>query len=157
MAEAGATQHREIVLNRLIHAPQEIVWEAWTNPQHLIHWWGPDGFTNTFHEIDVRPGGVWRFIMHGPDGTDYDNKVTYVEVEPPARLVYQHGTNTDEVPTSSFHVTVTFENEDGNTRLISRMVFDSTETRDNMIAFGAVEGGNSTFSRLDAYVQEKLL
>lgn len=64
-----------------------------TDPGHVVHWWGPTGFTNTISEMEARPGGVWRFIMHGPDGTDYDNRIEYIEIEYPARLVYLHGSD----------------------------------------------------------------
>ena len=60
-----------IVVKRLVDAPRELVWTAWTEPKHIAQWWGPNGFTNTIHAMDVKPGGVWRFIMHGPDGTHY--------------------------------------------------------------------------------------
>lgn len=79
----GDTADREIVISRLIHAPRELVFKVWTDPKHVAHWWGPNGFTNTIHEMDVRPGGVWRFIMHGPDGVDYPNKIVYKEVVKP--------------------------------------------------------------------------
>src|SRR6266852_4602923 len=85
--ESGPRGDREIVITRLLDAPRELAFQAWTEPQHVAHWWGPNGFTNTIHEMDVRPGGVWRFIMHGPDGTDYKNEIVYVEVVKPERLV----------------------------------------------------------------------
>lgn len=69
----------------------------WTDPKHIA-WWGPNGFTNTIHEMNVKPGGVWRFIMHGPDGTDYPNKILFIEVVKPERLVYTHGSDEDNDP-----------------------------------------------------------
>ena len=62
---------RELLITRLINAPKELVWEVWTLPRHIEHWWGPNGFTNTINKMDVRMGGEWEFIMHGPDGVDY--------------------------------------------------------------------------------------
>ena len=88
---AGASPDREIIMTRAFAAPRELVWKAWTNPKHIKAWWGPNGFTTTNLEVDVRPGGVWRFIMHGPDGTDYPNKIVYAEIVMPERLVYDHG------------------------------------------------------------------
>ena len=82
---AGAAA-REIVAARVFDAPRELVFDAWTDPEHVAQWWGPNGFTNTIHEMDVRPGGVWRFVMHGPDGVDYNNKIVYIEVVKPERL-----------------------------------------------------------------------
>ena len=73
-SSAEALSDREIVTTRVFDAPRELVFKAWTDPDHLAKWWGPKGFTNTFQEFDMRPGGVWRFIMHGPDGVDYKNK-----------------------------------------------------------------------------------
>jgi uncharacterized protein YndB with AHSA1/START domain len=146
------TQDREIVLTRRVDAPRELVWRAWTEPEHLIHWWGPDGFTNTFHEIDVRPGGVWRFIMHGPDGTDYDNKVVFLEVVEPERLVYDHGR--DDAAGAMFRATVTFEAIDGGTLVTLKSVFPTQDARDFVVReFGAIEGGNQTLARMAAYVQ----
>ena len=83
MSEVGTTteaSERELVITRTFNAPREVVFEAWTDPNHIGHWWGPKGFTLTVLEMDVRPGGVWRYVMHGPDGVDYRNKVYYLEV-----------------------------------------------------------------------------
>ena len=74
----------EIVTTRLLNAPRALVFEAWTDPHHVAQWWGPNGFTNTIHEMDVTPGGVWRFVMHGPDGVDYPNRIVYIEVVNPS-------------------------------------------------------------------------
>jgi uncharacterized protein YndB with AHSA1/START domain len=139
---------REIVFTRLFDAPRELVWEAWTDPQQVVQWWGPRGFTTTTHEMAVRPGGVWRFIMHGPDGTDYPNKIVYTEVVPPERLAYTHGSD-DGDESGQFQVTVTFTDQDGKTRLTMRSLFASAEERDKVVKeYGAIEGGNQTLDRL---------
>jgi uncharacterized protein YndB with AHSA1/START domain len=147
MAEAN-TSDREIVLTRLLPAPRELVWKAYTDPKHVGHWWGPRGFTTTTHEMDVRPGGVWKYTMHGPDGTDYENKTTFLEAVRPERLVYDHG-DFDRV---WFHVTVTFADEAGRTRLVMRSLFDTVEEYQNTVKFGAVEGGRETLDRLTEYL-----
>jgi uncharacterized protein YndB with AHSA1/START domain len=149
---ASATADREIVLTRLIDAPRELVFRAYTEPEHIVHWFGPDGFTITMLEMDARPGGKWRFIMHGPDGTDYDNRVVYREVAAPERLVFDHGHDVDDDPTA-FHVTVTFADEGGRTRVTSRMVFPTAEQREGAVRYGAQELGNQTFGKLAAYVE----
>src|SRR5437762_13766409 len=111
---------REIVATRVVDAPRDLVWKLWTEPEHIKRWWGPNGFTNTIHEMDVRPGGVWRFVMHGPDGTDYPNKNVFVEVVPPGRIVLDHASS------PNFRMTATFEDVGGGrTRLSVRMVFES--------------------------------
>lgn len=145
-ANESATADREIVLTRAYPAPRELVWEAYTRHEHLSKWWGPRGFTTTTYEIDVRPGGAWRFTMHGPDGTDYPNRIDYQQVERPERLVWAHGTGEEEYP--RFHVTVTFEPEDGGTRVTQRMVFPTAQARQAVVEIGAIELGNQTLEKL---------
>ena len=82
---------RVIEGTRLLDAPRKLVFAAFSDPKHLAQWWGPDGFTTTTHSFDFRPGGVWRFVMHGPDGRDYKNRVTFIEIRAPERLLYRHG------------------------------------------------------------------
>lgn len=85
-----ANADRQILITRLLSAPKIVVWDAWTKPEHLVHWYGPDGFSLTSNEMKVKPGGIWEFILHGPDGRNYPNKIVFVEVEKPDRLVYKH-------------------------------------------------------------------
>lgn len=145
----SSTADREIYASRLFDAPRERVFQLWTDPQHVGKWWGPRGFTTTTHAMDVRPGGEWRYTMHGPDGTDYKNRIVYLEVVPPERLVYKHS-GEDESDPVKFHVTVTFAVERGKTRLDMRMVFDTPEERTLVVEkYGAVEGLNQTLSRLE--------
>jgi len=82
---------REIIISRVYDAPRDLVWEAMTDPKHVVHWWGPRGFSTTTEVMDVRPGGTWKHVMRGPDGTEYPNKSIFVEVVKPERLVYTHG------------------------------------------------------------------
>ena len=148
----ATTPDREIVLKRTLDAPRELVFEVWTDPKHLVQWWGPNGFTLTIHEINVAVGGVWRFIMHGPDGRDYNNKVVFIEVVKPERLVYRHSGEVGTEPVS-FQTTVTFADRDGKTDLTLRAVFDTNEARDAAIrTHGAVEGGKQTLGRLGVYL-----
>jgi uncharacterized protein YndB with AHSA1/START domain len=138
---------RSIIATRIFDAPRELVFEAWTDPQHIAQWWGPNGFTNTIHSMDVRPGGEWDFIMHGPDGTDYKNRIIYREVVRPERLVYDH------VSGPLFHATVTFEAQGDKTRLTVQMLFESAELRNKVAEeFGAVEGLNQTLGRLETHL-----
>lgn len=152
MAVANAAQN-EIAATRVFDAPRELVWRMWTDPKHVVHWWGPDGFTNTIHEMDVRPGGTWRFIMHGPDGTDYQNKVVYKEVVKPSRLSYTH------VSGPVFDAFVDFVDlGGGKTEISMRMVFESAELRNRVAEqFGAVEGLNQTLGHLTATLERSLV
>ena len=140
--------------SRVLDAPRELVWKAWTDPKHLAQWWGPDGFRTTTSAYECKPGGVWRFVMHGPDGRDYENLVTFEVVEPPKRLVYRHGGG-DDVEPVQFRTTVTFEDLGGKTRLSMRGVFPSAAERDRVIKeYGADKGMIQTLDRLSDYVSK---
>jgi uncharacterized protein YndB with AHSA1/START domain len=133
-------------------APRELVFEVWTDPKHLSQWWGPDGFSTTTSAFDMRIGGVWRFVMHGPDGRDYQNRITYDEIVKPERIVYHHGGG-DDVEPVRFRTTVTFEELDGKTRLTLHAVFPSAAERDRVIKeYGADKGAMQTLSRLADYL-----
>jgi uncharacterized protein YndB with AHSA1/START domain len=141
------TSDREIVITRVFDAPRTLVFKLWTDPKHVAHWWGPNGFTITNYEMDVRPGGVWRFVMHGPNGVDYQNRVVYREVVEPERLVYSH------VSGPQFEMKVTFDDDGGKTKLTARMLFESATLRDKTIKeFGAVEGLKQTLGRLGEHL-----
>ena len=158
MAEKGSsparvpdkdTSDREILITRIFDAPRELVWDAWTDPKQVVQWWGPNGFSTTIHEMDVRPGGMWRLTMHGPDGTDYPNLSTFIEVVKPERIVYSHGGGTKGRPGAQFEATWTFEAQGDKTRLTMRSVFASAAARDLIVkTYNAIEGGNQTLSRL---------
>jgi uncharacterized protein YndB with AHSA1/START domain len=157
---AALVGDREIRGTRVFDAPRELVWKAWTEPEHIGQWWGPNGFTTTTHRMEVRAGGVWRFVMHGPDGRDYQNKITFIEVVKPERLVYKHGNPEGEedkgLEPVSFHVTVTFREQGGKTRLDMRSVFPSAKARDYVVKnYGAVEGMHQTLARLGEYLAKE--
>lgn len=149
------TRPREIIISREFDAPRDLVWEAWTNPAHLVKWWGPNGFTTTIHEMDLRPGGIMRHTMHGPDGTDYANKSHFVEVVKPERIVYQHGGGKEGGgPAVQFVATWTFEALGlRRSRLTIHQVFPSPEMRETVVkVYGAIEGGKQTLARLGEFL-----
>jgi uncharacterized protein YndB with AHSA1/START domain len=135
---------REIATTRVFDAPRDLVFRMFTEAEHVKNWWGPRGFTNTIHEMDVRPGGTWRFVMHGPDGTDYQNEIVYKEVVRPERLSYTH------LSGPVFDAIVTFEELGENkTSVNMRMICESAEQRNQIVEqFGAVEGMHQTLDRL---------
>jgi uncharacterized protein YndB with AHSA1/START domain len=122
MTEALVEHEREIVSTRIFDAPRQLVYQAFSDPNVLAQWWGPKGFTNAFHEFDLRPGGAWRFVMHGPDGNDYQMVKEFVEVVHPERIVLL---NID--PAHMFQMAMTFSEEAGKTRLIWRVRFESAD------------------------------
>lgn len=145
--------NRSLNFSRTFDAPRELVWQVWTDPAHVVNWWGPDGFTNTNTEMDVRPGGIWRFIMHGPDGTDYKNFIRFIEVVKPQRLVYVHN-GEDETDDVHFHATILFEEHKGKTHLSMQMVFETAEELRRVAdEFGAREGAIQHLGRLAAYLE----
>jgi len=146
--QGSDTAGREIVATRIINAPRELVFMVWTEPKHIKQWWGPNGFTNTIHKMEVKPGGIWSFIMHGPDGVDFPNEVTYSEVVRPERLVYSHAA-------PKFKVTVTFEEQGTKTKLTMRMVFENAEEFKLVTEkYKAIEGQQQTLNRLEGHLSE---
>ena len=145
---------REIVITREFAAPRELVWEAMTNPLHVVNWWGPRGVSTTIEEMDVRPGGVWKHVMHGPDGVNYPNKSIFKEVVKPERIIYSHGGGRENGPGASFVATWTFDAvETGKTKVTIRMVFPSAPDRNFVVKeFGAIEGGKQTLERLGEHL-----
>ncbi|KAK2620690.1 SRPBCC family protein [Leptospira interrogans] len=141
---------REIVSVRVVNASREIVFKAWTDPQHLRSWWGPNGFTNTFHEFDLKPEGHWRFTMHGPDGTDYANHSVFVEIIKPEKLVFDH------ISGHIFRVTATFEEESPNsTKVIFRMLFESLQEFEKAKKY-VIEGNEQNFDRLEVELKRMI-
>lgn len=143
----SATADRELTISRLFNAPRELVWEVWTNPEHIKNWWGPNGFSNTIFKMDVKPEGEWDFIMHGPDGTDYKNKSIYKEIRKPEKIVFEH------VSGPKFTATITFEKKENKTLLTWNMLFQTKEEFEQVVkTFKADEGLKQNIEKLDAYM-----
>ncbi len=133
----------EIVSTRIFNDPRDLVFNAWTDPNRLKNWWGPKGFTNTFHEYDLRPGGKWSFIMHGPDGVNYPNESIFIEIIEPELIVFKHVTN------PKFQIVATFEEvPDDRTKLTFRMIFGTPELC-SQVKIYAVEKNEENFDRLE--------
>ena len=139
---------REIVLTRVIAAPRERVFAAWTDSKQVVQWFGPAGFKIETLEIDIREGGRWRFIYTGPDGTRWDNRKVYTRIDPPKLIEMEHGSDKDNDP-ARFRVIVTFdEQSDGKCVLTMRQLHPTIEQRAAGIGFGAVEFGYQTLDKL---------
>jgi uncharacterized protein YndB with AHSA1/START domain len=139
---------REVVLVRVFEASRDAVFAAWTDADAFCQWFGPEGFTCTVREMDVRPGGLARFDMTSGDGTVYTNRFEYLEIVPDERLVLDHGPDADDDPTR-FRVTITLdEQDDGKTVLTLRQIHPTAEQRQAVIGFGAVELGLQTMGKL---------
>jgi uncharacterized protein YndB with AHSA1/START domain len=142
---------RTVVTTRLIDAPREVVFRLYAEPQYLAQCWGPNGFTNTFHEYDFRPGGHWRFIMHGPDGKDYRNHSIFDEIAEPERIVFRH---VDD-PRHSFQMTILLEARGAKTQLTWHQCFDSVEHYEHVRSF-VVPANEQNFDRIEAEIAKLL-
>ena len=140
-----STADRAFVHSRLIDAPRERVFRAFSDPTHLARWWGPAGFSSTFHEFDFRPGGLWRFDLHGPDGTDYPNESVFLDVLEPERVVFDH------VSGHHFQMAVSFTAVGPQTRVDWRQVFDTAEERERIAEF-VIPANEQNLDRLTAEV-----
>jgi uncharacterized protein YndB with AHSA1/START domain len=145
------TADRELVITRVISAPRELVFKAWTSREHVDHWMGPRGFTTKTSSMEVRPGGAWRFVMSHAEYGEFQNRVTYREITPPERIVYTHDSGVDNDP-SAFEVTVTFTAQGDKTRLTMHSVFPSAAELERVKGFGAVESGHQTLERLEEHL-----
>jgi uncharacterized protein YndB with AHSA1/START domain len=141
---------REIVMSRVFDAPRKLVFEAHSSCEHMSRWWGPRRYEVASCEIDFRPGGAWRIVHRGAEGEEHGFRGEFREIDPPERLTW-----TFEYEGMPGHVsvqTVTFDEEDGKTRLTATAMFDSKEDRDGMMSSGMEEGAAETWDRLDEYL-----
>ena len=149
----SATADREIAIFRVINAPRELVFEAFTEVRHLARWWGPEGFTTTTRTFGFRVGGVWDFVMHGPDGTDYQEWICWTEITPPERITLLHGESANDP--NAFESVLTFASDGEATRIEMCTVFPTKELHDEAVEkYHAIEGGQQTLGNLAAYVTE---
>jgi len=143
------TADREIRLSRLVNAPIDLVWEVWTNPEHIKEWWGPNGFTNTINKMDVRENGEWDLIMHGPDGTDYKNKSIFKEIIKHEKIVYEH------ISSPKFVATISFKAQKEKTLIDWHMLFESKEQFIQVVkTFKADEGLRQNMEKLNHYLSK---
>jgi len=151
MTPDTALSDRELMVSRLIEGPRDVVFEAFTEVQHLSRWWGPKGFTTTTRTFEFSEGGVWEFTMHGPDGSDYPEWIQWMEIRPPEVIVLRHGEGPDDP--EQFSSTFIFEERTDGTRVTLRSEFKTKALRDRAAEeYGAIEGANQTLDSLATYV-----
>jgi len=142
---------RSLVVSRVFNAPIDLVWRMWTDPEHIKNWWGPNGFTNTIYKMDVKSGGEWDFIMHGPDGTDYKNKSVFKEIIKHKKIVYEH------ISGPKFLATIEFEKQGEQTYLKWHMLFETEEEFIRTVkTFKADEGLKQNVEKLQAYLERNI-
>ena len=139
-----------LIHTRILDAPRDLVWEVWTNPEHIKEWWGPNGFSLTTKSMNVEPGKIWEFIMHGW-GQDFVNKIEYVEVIKPSLISYKHFGEREDY---NFTVSIFFEEIEGKTLLTMKSTFKSKEIIEELNRrVNAIEGGKQTLNRLENYLK----
>jgi len=144
------TAKKELRITKLLNAPIDLVWEVWTKSEHIANWWGPNGFTNTIHQMDMREGGEWKLTMHGPNGTNYANRSVFREIVPQQKIVFEHFN-------PHFITTVIFESRGDQTFLDWTGVFDSAGMLQTIIkAHKADEGLKQHIEKLELYLKQKM-
>jgi uncharacterized protein YndB with AHSA1/START domain len=147
MENNSSTNDRELLVTRTLDAPVELVWEAWSKPEHITNWWGPHGFTNTISKMDLVAGGEWELVMHGPDGTNYLNKSVFKEVVPFKKIVYRHESS------PGFTSTIQFEAQGEQTFISWHMLFDTAEEFIQVVkTYKADEGLKQNIEKLIVYL-----
>jgi uncharacterized protein YndB with AHSA1/START domain len=148
-ASSSATVERELVITRIIDAPRSLVFKAWTQPEHIARWWGPQGFTTVHCEMDIRVGGAYRFGGRSPQGTEHWKRGVYREIVEPQRIVFTFAwENADGSLGPELLTTITFDEESDRTKLTLRQSGFTTNTaRDSH-----VEGWTSTLERFADYL-----
>lgn len=142
------TADRELRITKTLNAPIDLVWEAWTKPEHIANWWGPNGFTNTIYKMDLKPGGEWDLVMHGPDGTDYKNKSVFKEIITNKKIVYEH------VSAPKFIATIEFEEQGEQTLIRWHMLFATAEEFIHTVkTFQADEGMKQNIEKFAVFLE----
>jgi|SRR5579871_3095934 len=148
IAAVNDISERELSITRVINAPRGLVWKVFTEKEHIKNWWGPEGFTNTIHSMDVKTNGHWSFIMHGPDGKDYPNEIVYVEVVRPEKIVFDHTTG------PKHRTTITFEARHQKTILHFKMLFATAAIKEETIkTYKADIGLTQNIDKLEMYLK----
>lgn len=146
----NGTANRELRITRMLSAPVDLVWEVWTNPEHIANWWGPVGFTSTIHKMDVMTGDEWLLTMRGPGGKNYPNKSVFIEIVPFKKMVFQHFN-------PNYIATIVFEPGEKETLVDWTVMFETTELFETVVkVFKADEGLKQNVEKLAVYIETQL-
>lgn len=149
MQMTDKTKDREIVVTRVIDAPRELVFAAFTEPEHIEQWWAPKEATT--HEMNVEPGGLWRYSQPVQNGSTMPFKIEFIELDKPTRLVYDYGTDAANAP-DPVRTTVTFEEEEGKTKVTLQLMFATAAERKQAVKYGAIVGAMQALESLADYL-----
>lgn len=139
-------ENRSMQIKGTFKANIQLVWNVWTNPEHLKNWWGPKGFSASIHKMDLQAGGEWKLTLHGPDGKDYANRSNFKEIIPFEKIVFEHFN-------PHFLTTVLFESQGQETQIDWTMLFDTAEMRETIVkVHKAEEGQKENMEKLGEYL-----
>jgi uncharacterized protein YndB with AHSA1/START domain len=147
----STTPDSEIVTTRVLNFPQELVFKAWSSPEHLKNWWGPKGFTNTFHEFDFRVGGIWKFTMHGPERGNFENECEFIKIDKPNLIAWKRHSK------PLFQILTTFEAiSENETKVVFKMLFE-TEAECQKLKPYVVDKNEDNFDKLEVELSKMKL
>lgn len=148
-------EENKVTYKKYFDVPVDLLFEVWSKPEHLMEWWGPDGFTLTIKSLDFSNGGIWEFIMHGPDGHDYQNKIQFIEISKPHFILYQHLGDGEGDEDVNFQSRIIFEAAGEGTNLIMEQIFYSKQELERVNEkYGAIEGGKQHVGNLAKYLEK---
>jgi uncharacterized protein YndB with AHSA1/START domain len=148
-------QDSKVIYKRYFDVPISLAFEAWSSQEHLEQWWGPDGFTVTTKSMNFSNGGIWEFVMHGPDGKDYQNRIQFTEIKKPRSIYYKHLGHGEDVQDVVFESIIIFEEAGEGTNLTMEQIFPSKEELERLAKqFGAIEGGKQHLGNLGKYLEK---
>lgn len=148
-------EENKVTYKKYFDVPVDLLFEVWSKPEHLTEWWGPDGFTLTIKSLDFSNGGIWEFIMHGPDGHDYQNKIQFINIQKPKSILYKHIGDGEGDEDVNFQSRIIFETVGEGTNLIMEQIFSSKQELERVNEkYGAIEGGKQHIGNLAKYLDK---
>ncbi|TGK20399.1 SRPBCC family protein [Leptospira stimsonii] len=145
----------KVIYKRYFDVSVDLLFEAWSSQEHLSEWWGPDGFTLTTNSLDFSNGGIWDFVMHGPDGHDYKNKIQFTEIKKPHSIFYKHLGDGEGTKDVDFESKILFEEAGEGSNLTMEQIFPSKEELERVNQkYGAIEGGKQHMENLAKYLKK---
>jgi len=146
-------QGNKVTYKRYFDVPVGLAFEAWSSQEHLEQWWGPDGFSVTTKSMDFSNGGFWEFVMHGPDGQDFKNKIQFVEIKKPHHIYYKHLGSGEGIQDVEFQSRITFDEAGAGTNLTMEQILPSKDELERLTKkYGVIEGGKQHLGNLGKYL-----
>ncbi|PJZ52511.1 SRPBCC family protein [Leptospira adleri] len=148
-------ENNKVIYKRYFEVPVDLLFEVWSVEEHLSEWWGPDGFTLTTKSLDFSKGGIWEFVMHGPDGHDYKNKIQFTDIKKSEYIFYKHLGDGEGAKDVDFESKIIFESAGEGSNLTMEQIFPSKDELERVNQkYGAIEGGKQHIGNLAKYLEK---